>query len=143
MGREIKRVALDFDWPLNKVWPGFMFSLCHILDEDCDLCKQYARLVDVPMGEGKYGCPIIKVEPPAGDGYQIWETVSEGSPVSPVFAKPEDLAQWMVDNDTSITRDSTYEQWMKFIDVGWAPSMTFSPEGGLQSGVASIEECVE
>lgn len=24
MGREIKRVALDFDWPLNKTWKGFL-----------------------------------------------------------------------------------------------------------------------
>ena len=23
MGREVKRVALDFDWPLRKVWVGF------------------------------------------------------------------------------------------------------------------------
>jgi hypothetical protein len=23
MGREIKRVPLDFDWPLDKVWHGF------------------------------------------------------------------------------------------------------------------------
>ena len=135
MGREIKRVALDYDWPLNKVWPGFATSLCHIMDEDCDSCKQYARLVDIPMDKGE--CPVVEVEPPEGKGYQIWETVSEGSPVSPVFAKPEDLAQWMVDNDTSITRDATFEQWMAFIDDGYAPSMTFTPNGGLRSGVAS------
>ena len=24
MGREVKRVALDFDWPLNEVWEGFL-----------------------------------------------------------------------------------------------------------------------
>ena len=24
MGREIKRVPLDFDWPLNKTWEGFL-----------------------------------------------------------------------------------------------------------------------
>ena len=32
-------------------------------------------------------------EPPTGPGYQIWETVSEGSPISPVFATPEELAR--------------------------------------------------
>ena len=24
MGRELKRVPLDFDWPLNKPWEGFV-----------------------------------------------------------------------------------------------------------------------
>ncbi len=24
MGREIKRVALDFDWPIGEVWTGFL-----------------------------------------------------------------------------------------------------------------------
>lgn len=27
MGRTLKRVALDFDWPLNQVWKGFVNSL--------------------------------------------------------------------------------------------------------------------
>jgi len=34
-------------------------------------------------------------EPPKGPGWQLWETVSEGSPMSPVFATPEDLAAWI------------------------------------------------
>lgn len=67
-----------------------------------------------------------KTEPPTGEGYQIWETVSECSPVSPAFARPEDLAAWMVANDDSITSDNDFETWMKFIDVGWAPSMVSS-----------------
>jgi hypothetical protein len=29
--------------------------------------------------------------PPTGDGWQLWETVSEGSPVTPVFATAEEL----------------------------------------------------
>lgn len=33
-----------------------------------------------------------EVEPPAGDAYQIWQTVSEGGPVSPPFLTPEELA---------------------------------------------------
>lgn len=33
-------------------------------------------------------------EPPVGPGYQLWETVSEGSPQSPVFATPQELASW-------------------------------------------------
>lgn len=33
-------------------------------------------------------------EPPAGEGYQLWETTSEGSPVSPVFETIEGLCEW-------------------------------------------------
>lgn len=76
-------------------------------------------------------------DPPAGDGYQIWETVSEGSPVSPVFATPEELADWMVANDDSVTRGTTHEQWLRFINgPGWAPSFVASG-GEFKSGVAS------
>lgn len=32
---------------------------------------------------------------PEGDGWQVWETASEGSPVTPVFATPEALAHHM------------------------------------------------
>ena len=76
-------------------------------------------------------------KPPNGKGYQIWETVSEGSPVSPVFAKPEDLAEWMVENDTSITRDTSYDTWLAFIKAeGWAPSFMIT-DGFIRSGVAA------
>jgi hypothetical protein len=33
-------------------------------------------------------------EPPAGPGWQLWETVSEGSPISPVFKAAEALAEY-------------------------------------------------
>lgn len=33
-------------------------------------------------------------EPPAGEGFQLWETTSAGSPISPVFRTLEDLCAW-------------------------------------------------
>jgi len=36
-------------------------------------------------------------DPPTGEGWQFWETVSEGSPVSPVFATADDLVTWLVE----------------------------------------------
>lgn len=38
------------------------------------------------------------VNPPSGEGWQIWETVSEGSPITPVFATAEELADWCVEH---------------------------------------------
>jgi hypothetical protein len=39
-------------------------------------------------------------EPPTGDGWQLWETTSEGSPVSPVFETAESLAEWCASGAT-------------------------------------------
>lgn len=76
-------------------------------------------------------------EPPTGDGYQIWETVSEGSPISPVFATPEELARHMVSNPWGADRGSSFESWMKFINgPGWAPSMVIA-DGVIRTGPAA------
>jgi hypothetical protein len=76
-------------------------------------------------------------EPPAGEGYQVWETVSEGSPISPVFADPELLARWMVSNSTGLDRGTSFESWLKFIQkVGWAPSSVLI-NGEMLSGVVA------
>jgi hypothetical protein len=36
MGREVKRVALDFNWPLRKVWEGFINKRPG--PDDCKAC---------------------------------------------------------------------------------------------------------
>jgi hypothetical protein len=74
-------------------------------------------------------------EPPVGEGYQIWETVSEGSPISPVFATPEELARHMATTRWGADKGTSYESWLKFIKgPGWAPSMVMSG-GVIQNGV--------
>jgi hypothetical protein len=77
------------------------------------------------------------VEPPEGDGYQLWSTTTEGTPMSPVFESPEQLATWLFENEASSFGSSTatYEQWLNFIrGPGWAPSAILS-DGKMQSGV--------
>lgn len=62
-------------------------------------------------------------EPPKGEGWQLWETVSEGSPVSPVCASAEDLARHMEHRDRASEDGMGYEGWLRFItECGWAPS---------------------
>jgi len=149
MGREIKRVTLDFDWPIGKIWPGYMLGICrHMEDyicknlsseETCRLCKQFASLAGVPI---EYDCPDTRVHPPKGDGYQLWETTTEGSPVSPVFAIPEELARWLADNGASAFGRMTlsYEKWLTFIKgEGWAPSAAIV-DGKFMSGIEAISE---
>ena len=80
-----------------------------------------------------------KYDPPEGDGYQLWETTSEGSPMSPVFQTPEELAEWLEANKASSfgLMTCSYDQWLDFIrGPGWAPSAIMK-NGELKSGVCS------
>jgi hypothetical protein len=54
-------------------------------------------------------------DPPVGDGYQMWENTSEGSPQSPVFETLDELCEWCTKN-ASICGTNTFvtkEEWMK------------------------------
>lgn len=69
-------------------------------------------------------------EPPTGDGYQLWETVSEGSPQSPVFATAEELAEWCETNATIFADHKTSkEKWLKMFKedgVDYGSMLVFS-----------------
>ena len=46
--------------------------------------------------------------------YMMYETCSEGTPISPAFATPEELARWLTDTGASISGSmrASYEQWL-------------------------------
>lgn len=51
-------------------------------------------------------------DPPAGDGYQLWETTSEGSPISPVFKTLDELCTWSAENATTFgVFKASKEEW--------------------------------
>jgi nuclear transport factor 2 (NTF2) superfamily protein len=67
--------------------------------------------------------------------FQVWETVSEGTPVTPPFATKEELIQYLADNgdfwDQRRAAEGThrchptgwgYENAKKFVEEEWAPS---------------------
>lgn len=84
-------------------------------------------------------------DPPEGEGWQMWETTSEGSPISPVFKAPEELARWLADTNASAFGSSgaSYGSWLRMIvGPGWAPSAV-SDEHGLRSGVEAVQGDVE
>lgn len=77
-------------------------------------------------------------EPPTGDGWQLWETVTEGSPISPVFTTPEDLARWMVSGQSKWMMPTDYDAALRFIHAGWAPTLASTAETGLVDGVTFV-----
>jgi hypothetical protein len=216
MGRELKRVSLDFDWSLNKVWMGYQNPY---ESQNCKVCDGsgynattkeisdnfYARNehrwcdkitqdeVDTLIEEGRlwvfwrkavpggwediiprpvvtasqvnawekgpgvghdainrgilikaratrlgvYGlCPTCggegetyyteaikkaheewrEFEPPPGEGYQLWETTTEGSPISPVFETLLELCKWCEGNATVFgDQRTTREGWFQML----------------------------
>lgn len=73
---------------------------------------------------------------------QMYESTSEGTPISPVCKTPEELARWLADNNASAfaNETATYEQWLATIKRGWAISAVGQVGKGLISGVAALAE---
>ena len=81
--------------------------------------------------------PDFSDQDPETLGWCMYETTSEGTPISPVMKTPEDLARWLVDAHASAfaRQTASYDAWMSTITNGWAPSAVFAPGRGLISGV--------
>ena len=243
MGREVKRVPLDFDWPINEVWKGYLLpeelretpvrrmrtrrrhpgtevrveaitNLFLTLDEDRrsqhqgrpmhpyltalrnvytarrpgpeiadlgtglagremgflghDSIDQYRATSAVIKAAGldpeTWGiCPMCQghgavetypgqrdaaeawepTEPPEGDGWQLWETVSEGSPITEVYPSRDQLIAYLMSpaNCWGISRPLTREQAEAFVGEGWAPSM-ITVDGRLMPGAAAIGDVI-
>lgn len=68
---------------------------------------------------------------------QLYENVSEGTPISPPMPDEESLAHWLADNGANANAGETasYESWLAMIRQGWSVSMVGLPGGKLVSGV--------
>ena len=119
---------------------GHDSSNCHYCVEARCIREGYEVLCEECKGDGGIWTPPDAeqkaeewepTEPPAGEAYQIWETVSEGSPISPAFKDPQILAEWMSNaKPWGASKKMTTEQWLSWITgPGWAPS------GIMQGGV--------
>lgn len=99
----------------------------------CSKCKGRFSVYLSPEAErrSKRWKPI---QPPLGEGWQLWEGVSSGSPVTPVFATAEELIQHLV-NEGECTGDRYSEKGARnlVLGAGWMPSSA-SYGTGLKSG---------
>jgi len=133
MGREVRRVPEKWEHPKNK--NGEYIPLF----EGCDLEAHLEEWEKYHESE-----PNPKMYMPRwGEGGAIWymmyETCTEGTPISPAFKTPEELAQWLTDNNASAFagRTATYKQWFQTIQRGFAPSAILDSRG-LRSGVEAL-----
>jgi hypothetical protein len=221
MGREVKRVPVDFDHPLSEVWPGYLTppprpcpagSSCvngytpdrawlehwtHLLltaatspthpwvleaplvtqpptgalvelttvlagrapsDLGHDAIDRWRATEAVLRAAGlddRWGiCPACDgkahhpddtemldawepTEPPTGEGWQVWETVSEGSPITPVFDSAEGLARHLA-TEGAWGHVYDYGVALRFVEAGWAPSGALSAATGFVDGVTFV-----
>lgn len=95
----------------------------------CGTCEGHGSIEAYP-GQRADADEWRREDPPTGEGWQYWETVSEGSPISPVFAAAAELSHWL---QTGYRWGSSgplsKEQADRMVEVGWAPSLIGDASG--------------
>jgi hypothetical protein len=148
MSREVRRVPANWQHPkiqvTDRYQPMYDQAFATAMDEWYAAWKAWDRK-DMTYEEWNGGPPDPKYHRPDWTDserthFMMYETTSEGTPISPAFSTPEELARWLVDNNASAFANMTasYEQWLRVCRGGWAPSAVYTPETGLTSGVASL-----
>jgi hypothetical protein len=104
-------------------------------DAECPYCGGWGS-TEAYEGQRAEAEAWTRTEPPMGAGWQLWSTITEGHPLSPVFATSGELAGWMSDLDRG-------EDWVpadvaaRFISHGTAPTGAFI-DGMAMSGVEAV-----
>jgi len=93
----------------------------------CPTCEGNATVEKYP-GQRAEADAWEPIEPPTGEGWQMWETTSDGSPLSPVFATPEELAEWCVDGATVFgCHRAGRDEWLRIITGEDFAHITIAP----------------
>jgi len=106
----------------------------------CPTCDGHGSVEKYP-GQRADAEAWERTDPPTGDGWQLWETVSEGSPISPVFATADGLIDWMTTPAAKwgAVGPWTREQAAAFVNgPGWAPTGIATASTGWVDGVSAV-----
>ena len=143
MGREVRRVPPSWQHPCDErgLVPMFDEHIDDALEEwlaDLDRVRRgdwtdYERglyptladwLSDNPAPRKEYYRPWREDE---ATWYQVWENVTEGTPISPAFATREELIEYLVEGGDDWDRARGRRGYPReaataFVNAGWAPS---------------------
>lgn len=149
MGREIRRVPKDWQHPKRKNGEFIpLFEGRNITTEQQKWDEGAAKWAEGLRNDWNGGWKALEDDErgmtfedwyggrPIADDYMpewpeeecthmmMYETTSEGTPISPAFETPEELARWLADNNASAFggMTATYDQWLNTCKTGWAPS---------------------
>jgi hypothetical protein len=162
MGREVRRVPKDWRHPKDaagRFVPLFGSSVSKEQAEWDEGAEQWARGFArgygkddpewVPKDDADKACsweewsgkrPVAEDYMPdwpeaERTHWQLYEHVSEGTPMSPPMDSPETLAAYLADFETH--DKLPYETWLGMIRKGWAPSGVID-NGVMRSGVEFV-----
>lgn len=76
--------------------------------------------------------------------YQVYESVTEGTPVSPVLQTRDQLIFWLMNDGAGMAmggrrQTMSFAAAESFADMGWMPSMAMVTQGELLSGPDFVE----
>jgi hypothetical protein len=158
MGREIRKVPPHWNHPTKMYGHelGFqpMFDETHAeaLAEYQENRSRFDEKAEGCSFEDYYGEePDAAYYRPYGDAEATWlqmfETVSEGTPVTPPFATPEELVDHLVEYGESLTGRWNKGPWGRsqaeaFVKAGWAPSLMVvtGPSGGVFDAMSGFPD---
>lgn len=165
MGRQVRRVPKDWQHPKNEL--GHYIPLHDGFNKDLrewdegaakwaeGLMRDYDSAFDgsgwEPKGDCNYSYEEWAGKRPVQSEYMpdwpaeqrthlmMYEDTSEGTPISPAFETPEELARWLTDNRASAfgSMKASYESWLATARGGWAPSAVMDAKG-FRSGVEAM-----
>jgi hypothetical protein len=150
MGREIRRVVPNWEHPKRQMWRpgrGYVDEYQPMYDDafapkmrewygeweawergdkPADAISESYIDYNGPPPDPAYHRPDWKAEDMTW--WQVYETVSEGTPVTPPFATPEELIDYLATNGDFWDQHRGDGPWPRanaeaFVKSGWAPSM--------------------
>lgn len=159
MGREVRKVPENWQHPKREdgsyiaLFDGSYDDAVNDWDERCsawnrgdfpeyadeeDRCMSYAEWAGERPRPEKYMPAFLDSE---CTHYMMYETTTEGTPISPAFATAEELAKWLADTGASAFgyQTANYEQWLRVAKGGYACSAVMR-DGRIDSGVAALTE---
>lgn len=151
MGREARKVPADWEHPKDEdtdryipLLPGEWYEAA---------AKRFLELVNTKglqaaLDEEGYAPDIndymlVGVPDSERTHYMMYEDTTEGTPKSPAFETPEELARWLTDTEASYfgSMTATYEQWLYVAKGGWGGiAVTLPPEGTGELGPPDVTE---
>ncbi len=132
MGREVRRVPADWQHPNYDRWTGqegdkpLHDGDRYQGDHDEFMAKLNAEglqaAIDYFGGAPDENDYMPRWSPEERTHFMMYEDTSEGTPISPAFATPEELARWLAENGASAFASMTadYDHWLAVARGGFA-----------------------
>lgn len=143
MGREVRKVPADWQHPkdeqgqLVRLRTGYSRDVAEFMAILADPERGLQEAIE-EMGAPDKNDYMPEWPESEATHLMMYETTSEGTPISPAFETAEELARWLADTGASAfaSMTATYDQWLATVRRGFSVSMIYSPEQGLLPGAA-------